>query len=227
MDEEQQRYHHGAFAGSSPAWRLPRWSRRAATTTTTSSSDETTTTAPTDDVCADREALSSSVDALKDIDVAAEGTNGVTAAVADVETRSRGAARLLPGPSCKPRWTTSSPPSTTSTQRRPTSTPKAPQPRSPRWPTWRPPRRRCSSRWTPERAADARRRPPGSMSRTSSEAPDVRRPISPGRRTPPSQPTRADHRRSRAARREAVLVRPAEPSGCGAPPTRCCSASAG
>ncbi len=37
-------------------------------------------------MCADREALSSSVDALKDVDVAAEGTNGVTAAVADVKT---------------------------------------------------------------------------------------------------------------------------------------------
>jgi hypothetical protein len=33
------------------------------------------------DMCADRDALSSSIAALKDVDVAAEGTNGVTAAV--------------------------------------------------------------------------------------------------------------------------------------------------
>ena len=40
----------------------------------------------TDDVCADSEALSSSVDALADVDVRAEGTNGVEAAVDDVST---------------------------------------------------------------------------------------------------------------------------------------------
>ena len=37
------------------------------------------------DVCADREALRESVDALANVDVVAEGTNGVTAAVSDVE----------------------------------------------------------------------------------------------------------------------------------------------
>jgi hypothetical protein len=37
------------------------------------------------DVCADREALRSSVDALTDVDVVAEGTNGVTAAIAGVK----------------------------------------------------------------------------------------------------------------------------------------------
>ena len=37
------------------------------------------------DVCADREALRESVDALANVDVVAEGTNGVTAAVSEVE----------------------------------------------------------------------------------------------------------------------------------------------
>ena len=42
-------------------------------------------TAPSGDVCADREALRTSVDALTNVDVVAEGTNGVTAAVSDVK----------------------------------------------------------------------------------------------------------------------------------------------
>ena len=45
--------------------------------------DSSATTVP--DVCADREALQSSVAALKDLDVVAEGTNGLKAAVADVK----------------------------------------------------------------------------------------------------------------------------------------------
>ena len=55
-------------------------------TTTSVSTDTTTTTVATDDVCADREALRSSVDALADVDVRAEGTNGVEAAVDEVST---------------------------------------------------------------------------------------------------------------------------------------------
>ncbi len=35
-------------------------------------------------MCADREALSTSIDALTNLDVVAEGTNGMTAAVSDV-----------------------------------------------------------------------------------------------------------------------------------------------
>ena len=49
----------------------------------------TTTEAPTTtvaDTCADAEALQSSVAALEDIDVVAEGTNGLTAAVDQVKT---------------------------------------------------------------------------------------------------------------------------------------------
>jgi hypothetical protein len=42
-------------------------------------------TAPSGDVCADRDALRTSVDALTDLDVVAEGTNGVTAAVSAVK----------------------------------------------------------------------------------------------------------------------------------------------
>ena len=98
-------------------------------TTTTAADDDTTTTAPTDDVCADREALSSSVDALKDVDVAAEGTNGVTAAVEDVSTDLEGAARVGGYRAASRRWTTSRTPSTSSTPPRPTSNPKVLPPR--------------------------------------------------------------------------------------------------
>jgi hypothetical protein len=45
--------------------------------------DSSATTVP--EVCADREALRSSVAALEDLDVVAEGTNGLNAAVADVK----------------------------------------------------------------------------------------------------------------------------------------------
>ena len=53
------------------------------------------------DVCADREALRTSVDALTNVDVVAEGTNGVTAAVSDVKDdlaalRSSAGAELEP-----------------------------------------------------------------------------------------------------------------------------------
>ena len=49
------------------------------------STTETTTTAPADDLCEDREALRSSVDALKGVDVRAEGTDGVETALAAVQ----------------------------------------------------------------------------------------------------------------------------------------------
>ena len=60
-----------------------------------------TTAAPSDDVCADREALESSMDPLQDVDVAAEGTNGVEAALEDVTddlaaVRSSAGAELQP-----------------------------------------------------------------------------------------------------------------------------------
>jgi hypothetical protein len=45
------------------------------------SSSTPASSASSGDMCADREALSSSVDALKAVDLRAEGTNGVTAAV--------------------------------------------------------------------------------------------------------------------------------------------------
>ena len=48
------------------------------------SSAAASSNAPSGDVCADREALSTSIDALTNLDVVAEGTNGVTAAVSDV-----------------------------------------------------------------------------------------------------------------------------------------------
>ena len=40
---------------------------------------------PSSDVCADRDELASSVEALQDVDVVAEGTNGVETAIADVK----------------------------------------------------------------------------------------------------------------------------------------------
>ncbi len=48
-----------------------------------SSSAATTTT--TASVCADREALQTSVDSLQNVDLVAEGTNGVNAAIDDVQ----------------------------------------------------------------------------------------------------------------------------------------------
>ena len=48
-----------------------------------SSSAATTTT--TASVCADREALQTSVDSLKNVDLVAEGTNGANAAIDDVQ----------------------------------------------------------------------------------------------------------------------------------------------
>jgi hypothetical protein len=48
-------------------------------------SSSTTTTAPADDVCADSQALSASVDDLKDVDLATEGTNGATTAISAVK----------------------------------------------------------------------------------------------------------------------------------------------
>ena len=47
--------------------------------------DDSATATTVADVCADREALRESVDVLTNVDVVAEGTNGVTAAVSDVE----------------------------------------------------------------------------------------------------------------------------------------------
>jgi len=63
----------------------------------TASEETTTTTAPVEDVCADRDGLQSSVDGLKDVDVAAEGTNGVKAAADDVAT-SLAALKASAGP---------------------------------------------------------------------------------------------------------------------------------
>ncbi len=70
-------------------------SSTASTVATTSSATTTTrgggpttsgsSTAATGDVCADREALSESVDALKNVDLIAGGTNGLTAAIDDVK----------------------------------------------------------------------------------------------------------------------------------------------
>jgi hypothetical protein len=51
----------------------------------TTAATSTTTSTGSDDVCADREALGSSVAALQDVDVRAEGTDGVTAALTDIK----------------------------------------------------------------------------------------------------------------------------------------------
>ena len=61
--------------------------------------DDSATATTVADVCADREALGDSVDVLTNVDVVAEGTNGVSAAVSDVEDdlaalRSLGRRRL-------------------------------------------------------------------------------------------------------------------------------------
>jgi hypothetical protein len=66
-----------------------------ATTAATTTAPAAASAPASDDVCADREALRSSVDALVDVDVVAEGTDGVTAAIADVKdnlTALRGSA---------------------------------------------------------------------------------------------------------------------------------------
>jgi len=67
----------------------PATAEPATTTVTTApmSAPASTVASPTStgDVCADREALRTSVDALTEVDLVAEGTNGVTAAVDDVK----------------------------------------------------------------------------------------------------------------------------------------------
>jgi hypothetical protein len=73
----------------------------ATTTPATESSAPGGSAAPSGDVCADREALRTSVDALTNLDVVAEGTNGLTAAVNDVKddlaaVRSSAGADLQP-----------------------------------------------------------------------------------------------------------------------------------
>ena len=60
----------------------------SATASTTDTTSDTTSDGPatgSGDVCADREALRSSIDALRDVDLVAQGTDGVRAAVADVK----------------------------------------------------------------------------------------------------------------------------------------------
>ena len=60
----------------------------APTTSTASTADSTasgSSAAPSGDVCADRDALRSSVAALTDVDLVAEGTNGVKTAISAVK----------------------------------------------------------------------------------------------------------------------------------------------
>ena len=57
----------------------------SATTAPTASAGSGGSVAPAGDVCADREALSTSVDALKNVDIRAEGTNGLTTAIGAVK----------------------------------------------------------------------------------------------------------------------------------------------
>jgi hypothetical protein len=79
-------------AGASSA---PATAPAPATTAATATAPAAASAPASDDVCADREALRSSVDALVDVDVVAEGTDGVTAAIADVKdnlTALRGSA---------------------------------------------------------------------------------------------------------------------------------------
>jgi hypothetical protein len=47
--------------------------------------DSSSTTDPADDVCTDSQALSASVDDLKDVDLVAEGTDGASAAITAVK----------------------------------------------------------------------------------------------------------------------------------------------
>ena len=68
-------------AGVTTTIAAPATTASAATGTTVAGSSA----APSSDVCADRNELASSVEALQDVDVAAEGTNGVEAAIADVK----------------------------------------------------------------------------------------------------------------------------------------------
>jgi hypothetical protein len=73
----------------------------ATTAPAAQSSATGSSTAPSGDVCTDREALRTSVDALKDLDVVAEGTNGVTAAVSAVKD-DLAALRSSAGPELQP-----------------------------------------------------------------------------------------------------------------------------
>ena len=98
-----------------------------ATTSPAESSATGSSTAPSGDVCADREALRTSVDALTNVDVVAEGTNGVTSAVADVKD-DLAALRSSAGAELQPQVRKQSKvPLTSGRRRSPTSTPAAPQ----------------------------------------------------------------------------------------------------
>lgn len=71
------------------------------TTSTTDTDAPTTTISSTEQVCSDREALRDAVSALTDVDVVAEGTSGIEAAVTDVREsldalRSSASADLQP-----------------------------------------------------------------------------------------------------------------------------------
>jgi hypothetical protein len=56
-----------------------------ATTSTADSAADAASAAPSGDVCADRQALSESVDALGDVDLVAEGTDGARSAISAVK----------------------------------------------------------------------------------------------------------------------------------------------
>ncbi len=57
----------------------------SASSTTTAPKSESSTTAAGSDVCAERDALKSSVEGLKNVDLTKSGTNGVEAAVGEVK----------------------------------------------------------------------------------------------------------------------------------------------
>ena len=76
-------------------------STSAAATTVAATTVATTSGAPLEGACADREALRASVAALADVDIRAEGTNGLTAAVDVVKSdleKVRASAGSIVGP---------------------------------------------------------------------------------------------------------------------------------
>jgi hypothetical protein len=78
----------GSSSSTAPTASAPSATSLGPTTTAASAVGSTATTgsaAPSGDVCADREALRGSVDALQDVDVRAEGTDGLEAAIGDVK----------------------------------------------------------------------------------------------------------------------------------------------
>ena len=145
-------------AATTPATRTRRTEPTSTATAPDAESSVTeSSTAPSGDICADREALRTSVDALTNLDVVAEGTNSLTAAVDDVKD-DLAAMRSSAGDELRPQVEAVQDALDEWKQRSPTSTPVGPRQPSPHWRTSRGQRAPCSTHWRPACVEHRRRR---------------------------------------------------------------------